>query len=269
MGQVPDEDYRTLSTEHFRVTFPAHLESLGRRAAARAEAAYDGLSEALVDPGGGRIDLLVTDNSDLSNGFASVKPSRRITVFAVPPTDGFQLAYYDDWLELVITHELAHIVHLDYSGTWLGRVGRAVFGRAPVFWPLFPEQATPDWVIEGLATWYESRLTSAGRVRGTFHEMQIRTAVLEGRFEGIDEASGRSPLWPGGNRPYLYGSLFFDYLLDRYGEDRMSDFVEAVGGQWVPYRIDAAGRSAFGLSFSDAWREWEAALTQRYAGARR
>ena len=68
------------------------------------------------------------------------------------------------------------------------------------------------------------------------------------------------------NRPYLYGSLFFDYLLDRYGEDRMSDFVEAVGGQWVPYRIDAAGRSAFGLSFSDAWREWEATLTQRYAG---
>jgi Tol biopolymer transport system component len=263
-GQAPHEDYRTLSTEHFRVTFPAHLESLGRRAAARAEAAYEGLAEALGEPAAGRIDLLVTDNSDLSNGFASVRPSRRMTVYAVPPTDGFQLAYYDDWLELVITHELAHIVHLDHSGTLLGKVGRAVFGRAPVHWPLFPGQATPDWVIEGLATWYESQLTDAGRVRGTFHEMQIRTAILEGRFEGISEASGRSPLWPGGNRPYLYGSAFFDYLLGRHGEGRMNDFVEAVGGQWVPYRIDAAGRSAFGVSFSDAWREWEADLTQRY-----
>jgi Tol biopolymer transport system component len=263
-AQAPHEDYRTLSTQHFRVTFPAHLESLGRRAAGHAEVAYDGLTDALGEPGDGRIDLLVTDNSDLSNGFASIKPSRRMTVYAVPPTDGFQLAYYDDWLELVITHELAHIIHLDYTNTLLGKVGRAVFGRAPVDWPLFPEQATPNWVIEGLATWYESRLTNAGRVRGTYQEMQIRTAILEGRFEGIGEASGRSPLWPGGNRPYLYGSLLFDYLLDRYGEDRMSSFVEAVGGQWVPYRIDAAGRSAFGVSFSEAWRDWEATLRQRY-----
>ena len=265
-GQAPNEDWRTLTTEHFRVTFPVYLESLGRKAATRAEVAYEGLSDVLLEPGEGRIDLLVTDNSDISNGFAAVKPSRRITVFAAPPTDGFQLGYYDDWLELMITHELAHIFHLDKTGTLLGRVGRAVFGRGPTLWPLFPELATPQWVIEGLATWYESRLTTAGRVRGTFHEMQIRTAVLEGRFEGIDQASGRSPLWPGGNRSYLYGSLFFDYLVGRYGEARMGAFVEAVGGQWVPYRIDAAGRSAFGVSFSGAWREWEDDLTQRYRG---
>ena len=264
-GQAPDEDWRTITTEHFRVTFPAHLESLGRQAAGHAELAYVQLSDVLLDFGEGPIDLLVTDDSDLSNGFARLKPSRRITVFAAPPTDGLQLGYYDNWLELVITHELAHIAHLDHTGTVLGKVGRAVFGRAPTQWPLFPELAVPNWVIEGLATWYESRLTR-GRVHGTFHEMQLRTAVLEGRFEDIGQASGRSPLWPGGNRPYVYGSLFFDHLVERYGEDRMTAFVEAVGGQWVPYRIDAAGRSAFGVSFSDAWRTWEDELTGRYLG---
>jgi Tol biopolymer transport system component len=264
-AQAPDEDWRTLGTEHFRVTFPEHLEGLGRRAAAWAEVAYAGLSAELREPRSGTIDLLVTDNSDLSNGFATVRPTRRITVYAVPPTDGFQLAYYDDWLELVITHELAHIVHLEYTGTVLGKVGRAVFGNAPADWPLFPESAAPDWTIEGLATWYESRLTGAGRVRGTYHEMQLRTAVLQGRFESIGEASGRSPEWPGGNRSYLYGSLFFDYLTERYGEERMGDFVDAIGGQWVPYRIDASGRSAFGVSFSEAWREWEDDLERRYA----
>lgn len=200
-GAGPDEDWRTLTTEHFRVTFPEDLESVGRRAAARAEAAFEELVGPLPDPGGGRIDLLVTDNSDLSNGFAQVRPSRRITVYAVPPTDGLQLAYYDDWLELVITHELAHVLHLDHTQNVIGTVGRGLFGRAPTDWPLFPELATPDWVIEGLATWYESRFTGAGRVKGTFHEMQIRTAVLEGRFEGIGEASGRSPVWPGGTAP--------------------------------------------------------------------
>ncbi|NIX22337.1 MAG: hypothetical protein GWN07_21890, partial [Actinobacteria bacterium] len=69
-------------------------------------------------------------------------------------------------------------------------------------------------------TWYESRLTEAGRTRGSYHEMQIRTAALEGRFESIGQAAGESPLWPGGNRPYVYGSLFFDFLLERHGEER-------------------------------------------------
>jgi hypothetical protein len=264
-AQAPDEDWRTLETEHFRVTFPRGLETLGRRAAARAEAAYEGLERTLLDPGGGTIDLLVTDNVDVSNGWAQVKPSRRVTVYATQPTDGLQLAYYDDWLDLVITHELAHVFHLDHTSNPIGRLGRAVFGRAPTDWPLFPGVSTPDWVIEGLATWYESKLTDAGRLRGTYHEMEIRTAILEGRFESLGQASGRSPLWPGGNRSYLYGSVFFEYLTERYGEDAMSSFVEAVAGQWIPFRIDAAARTAFGVSFSDAWGEWEEGLGRRYA----
>ena len=263
-AQAPDEDWRTLETEHFRVTFPAHLETLGRRAADRAEVAYAELAGALVEPPGRRIDLLVTDHTDLSNGFAQVLPSNRITIVARPPVDSPSLAPFDEWLELVITHELTHIVHLDYTRTPLGRLGRAVLGRAEDGWPLFPGLATPTWVIEGLATWYESHLTNAGRVQGTYHEMVLRTAILEGRFESLGQASGASPLWPAGTRPYAYGSLFFDHLLERYGEERMKAFVEAVAGQWIPYRLDAAGRAAFGVSLTDAWEAWEDELRERY-----
>ena len=263
-AQAPDEAWRTLETEHFRVTFPAHLETLGRRAADRAEVAWAKLADALVEPPGRRIDLLVTDHTDLSNGYAQVTPSNRVTVIARPPVDGPTLAPFDDWLELVITHELAHIVHLDYTRTPFGRIGRGVFGRADDAWPLFPGLAMPSWVIEGLATWYESRLTGAGRLRGTYHETVLRTAVLEGRFESLGQASGASPLWPGGTRSYAYGSLFFDHLLQRYGEERMTAFVEAVAGQWIPYRLDAAGRDAFGVSLTDAWEAWREELEERY-----
>jgi hypothetical protein len=264
-AQAPDEDWRTLETEHFRVTFPAHLEALGRRAGDRAEVAYAALAEAFIEPPGRRIDLLVSDHTDLSNGYAQVLPSNRIVIFARPPLDGPTIMPFDDWLELVITHELAHIVHLDHTELWLGRLARGVFGRADSGWPFFPALGSPGWVIEGLATWYESRLTDAGRVRGTFHETVLRTAVLEGRFESIGQASGASPLWPGGTRAYAYGSLFFAHLLERYGEDRMADFAEAVAGQWVPYRLDAAGRSAFGVSLSDAWETWAQELRARYS----
>ena len=265
VAQAPDESWRTIRTDHFRVTFPEHLELLGRRAADRAEVAYDALSAAFLEPPNGLIDLLVTDHTDVSNGFAQVTPSDRITVFARPPVDALNLGHFDDWMELVITHELAHIVHLDRADTLLGRFLRGVFGRVPTEWPFFPGLGTPGWVTEGIATWYESRLTESGRVRGTYHEMQLRTAIIEGRFEGVGQASGRSPVWPEGNRAYAYGSLFFDYLVGRYGESSVADFAEAVSGQWIPYRMNAAGRSAFGASISDAWDEWGTSLTDEYS----
>ncbi|NNL30437.1 MAG: hypothetical protein HKO77_05410 [Gemmatimonadetes bacterium] len=258
VAQAPDEDWRTLETAHFRVTFPAELEALGREAADRAERAYDELEQHFIEPPDDRIDLLLTDHADVSNGFAAVTPSNRITIFARPPTEALSLGFADEWLELVITHELAHIIHLDHVVNPIGRLGRAFFGRVPAEWPFFPELGTPRWVIEGIATWYESRLTQAGRARGSFLEMQLRTAALEGRFESIGQAAGESPVWPSGNRPYLYGTMFFDYLLDKHGEDRMSAFVDAVGGQWIPYRLDAAGRSAFGASLTEEWKVWEA-----------
>jgi Tol biopolymer transport system component len=264
LAQAPDESWRTIRTDHFRVTFPERLEPLGRRAADRAEVAYAALSSAFLEAPGGLIDVLVTDHTDVSNGFAQVTPSDRITVFARPPVDALNLGHFDDWMELVITHELAHIVHLDRTDTLLGKVLRGLFGRTPTEWPYFPGLATPGWVTEGIATWFESSLTQSGRVRGTYHEMQLRTAILEGRFENFGQASGSSPVWPEGNRAYAYGSLFFGHLVDRYGEGSVADFAEAISGQWIPYRLNAAGRSAFGVSISDAWEEWRTSLVAKY-----
>ena len=249
----PDESWRTLKTEHFRVTFPEHLEDLARRAADRAEWAHARLSEQFVQGPRETIDLVVTDHIDASNGYATPFPSNRIVLYARTPVDSFLLGYFDDWMELLIVHELTHIFHLDRSGRYsvrrlLGRIPVPVFG--------FPAIATPLWVIEGIATWYESALTGEGRVLGTYHNMVLRTAALEGRFESIGQAGGWSSQWPGGLRVYVYGSMFFEHLMRKYGRDRMSAFVEAVEGQWIPYRLNAAGRNAFGASLSNEWTAW-------------
>ena len=159
----------TLETEHLRVTYPEPLLELARRAGQRGEVAWAHLAETFVDPPKGKVDLLLTDHTDISNGFARIFPSNRIVIFAPPPVDGFGLPHMDEWLELVITHELAHVFHEDYA-EGLSALFRGVFGRAPLEWPFFPGSATPGWVVEGLATFYESEFTQAGRVRGSFHE---------------------------------------------------------------------------------------------------
>ncbi len=263
-GQAPDENWRTLQTEHFRVTFPAGMEDLARRAGDRAERAYTNLSATLIDPPGGKLDVLLTDHADFSNGFANALPFNRITVYARPPMEGFNLSHFDDWMETVITHELTHIFHLDHAG-WLGSAARRVFGRVSASWPTFPAYTVPGWVTEGIATYYESALTESGRVRGSFHDMALRTAALEGRLDRIDQISGRSPDWPAGDRIYIYGAAFFDHLSEEYGQERVGEFVDAVANQLFPYRLDSGAKDSFGVSFSEEFAHWVGAMEAGYA----
>jgi hypothetical protein len=256
----PNEHWMTLQTAHFRVHYPRGLDELGRRAAVRAERAWSGLAQGLVAPPRGRVDLVVSDNVDASNGYATPLPTNRVVVFAHPPVDEPLLSFYDDWMQLVISHELTHIFHLDY-GRGPFRALREVLGRSPI---AFPNLFTPGWTKEGLAVYEESRLTRAGRLRGSLHEMEIRTAVLEDRFFSIDRASGSPARWPGPYTQYTYGSEFMRWLGERYGDDRVREFVRVTGRRLVPYRLDAAARTAFGVTLATAWGQWHGELQVRY-----
>ena len=167
----PRGPYRTLRTTHIALHYPKALDSLARLAAVHAERAYTQLSMELVPPRG-VIDVLLTDNTDVSNGYATIFPSNRVVVYAVPPLNSRELRFHDDWLRMVITHELAHVFHLDRArGVW--RVGRALFGRNPLF---FPNAFTPSWVKEGLAVHYESSLSGSGRVVSTVFPAMLGAA---------------------------------------------------------------------------------------------
>jgi len=83
---APYHHWRTLETEHFRVHVHTGLEREGRVAAAAAERAFGKLSNELTAPRG-RIDLVLSDDADYSNGFASVVPSNRVVIFATPPIE--------------------------------------------------------------------------------------------------------------------------------------------------------------------------------------
>ncbi|HSJ63263.1 MAG TPA: hypothetical protein VK922_05065, partial [Gemmatimonadaceae bacterium] len=219
----------------------------------------------VADAPGGSIDIVIADNVDYSNGYATPFPSSRIVIYAHPPTDVLELAYSRDWIELVVTHELAHIFHLDVSGG-LGRLVRAIFGRVPAPWPVFNALATPVWSIEGLAVGVESAVTGLGRVHGSYHEMVVRTAALEDEIDSIDRLTSASPRWPGGSRVYIYGSLFMDYLARRFGPDASARIVRSTAGAIIPPPLwfGGVGRNALGMSFRDAYRDWSAELTERY-----
>ncbi|HEV7838122.1 MAG TPA: hypothetical protein VGO75_08670 [Gemmatimonadaceae bacterium] len=253
----PNDDWRTIQTRHFRVHFTPALEQEARRAAVNAERAYTELSSELVPPRG-TIDLVVSDNVDYVNGYATPFPSNRIVVFAHPPTDVSGLRSYDDWNSLVITHELTHIFHLDRSrGIW--RFGQAIFGRNPL---LFPNAYEPSWVIEGLAVYFESRLTGYGRLESSEHSMVARAAVLANSLPTLQELSPGTSRFPGGEVVYIYGSLLFDYLSRTRGPGSIRDFIERGAKTPFPFFLTPTSRGAFGMSFETAWKRWRDSLAR-------
>jgi hypothetical protein len=247
----PDKRYYTLRTQHFYIHFTTETEPTARRIAIDAERAYAQLASELHPPRG-PIDVLVSDDVDFSNGSATPFPTNRIVVYANPPIQSSSLRFTDDWAAMVITHELTHIFHLDRTrGLW--RVGQYVFGRSPY---LFPNEYEPSWLTEGLAVYYESRFTGAGRIAGSEHRMLARASAIDHSFPSLAEASLAAPRFPFGETAYGYGSLFIDYLAKTRGAPSIRRFIDKASADVIPFLIDLQARQGFGISFTRAYREW-------------
>jgi hypothetical protein len=247
----PDVRYLRFDTEHFRVVFPDGMEDFARRAAAAAEWAYAGLSDGFVEPPPGRIALVIADPTDFPNATATPIPSNRVVLLATPDIASSTLNYYTDWVDVTLAHELTHIFHLGRAdGIW--RIGQAVLGRAPFLFPAFYQ---PRWVIEGLATYYESRLTGAGRAYGSRFPSLLAAAAAGGAFRPVDGADGISPIWPAGHTPYAYGGLFFRAMAERHGDAALGEFVRR-GARRLPYLANWAAGEPFGATLTGAWNEW-------------
>ena len=258
---APHRSYRTIRTPHFYVHFTTITEPLARRIAVDAERAHAQLAAELHPPRG-PIDIVVTDDADVSNGSATPFPTNRIIIYANPPLQASSLRFTDDWGAMVVTHELVHVFHLDRSrGIW--RLGQWLFGRSP---DLFPNEYAPSWLIEGLAVYYESRLTGAGRIYGSEHAMIARASAVDHSFPALNQVSLASPSFPFGQSAYAYGSLFLDFLAKTRGTQRVGDFVEKESATIIPFWLDLPARRAFGVSFARAYRDWRDSLLRSVSG---
>jgi hypothetical protein len=262
----PRGPVRTIPTAHFRVHFRADSgnasEAIARDAAGLAERAYRQLAREFAPPAG-PIDLLLADNVDFSNGFAQVFPTNRIVVYAVPPIEAIELRSYTDWLQLVITHELTHIFHLDRArGIWA--LGRAILGRNPV---LFPNALTPSWVKEGLAIQYESKFTGMGRVYAAESQAAGRAAAAAGALPPMSQWSAATSRYPRGGTAYAYGALLMTEARRVGGDSGMRRFVDATASYPIPFLLNRAAHIGFGRSFTSLWSDVSNSLSVQAVAA--
>ena len=263
----PHLHFQTVSTGKVSVHFHQGLEAMAREAVTLATEILTAHEER-YGRRVGRVHVVLVDDRDDPNGFATPLPFPLVTIRVVAPAGDDDFGNHEGWLRLVLAHELAHIVHLDEARGLVG-FGRDLLGRAPY---LFPNALTLSWMIEGLATYEETDLTAFGRGRNPDSRMVVRMAALEERFPSEGQAIYGLDAWPGGQAPYLFGEAFLRRLTETEGLDTLPRLGRQHAGQVIPFLDDRTAKKVTGASFHTHWKAWENEATasfEREAEARR
>jgi WD40-like Beta Propeller Repeat len=255
----PTKVYRSIETEHFTIHYYEPLGDVARRLAVVAERAHRTLAPALGHEPDHKTLLVVVDDTDSANGFASVIPRPAVTVYATGPTGYNDLEDHDDWLYGLIAHEYTHILHLD-TMEGLPTVYNRIFGRT---WA--PNQVMPRWLIEGVATYEESKRSAGGRARGTRFDQVLRIARQGNQELRLDEVSGAPRRYPHGNAVYIYGSNFLQYIFDRFGDDTVRKMAHVSGGHAPPFAVNRQIAKVVGRPFTELYGDWNGYLRDRYS----
>jgi len=165
-----------------------------------------------------------------------------------------------DWLELVLSHEFFHIVHLDKaSGAPLHL--RGVLGRLLQF---FPNVLEPAWIVEGLAVYNESQPGGGyGRLQRSYYEGMIHAEVDRG-LRSLREVNAEGRGFPL-NRDYLYGSYFFAFLAERYGPSAIRAFIDNYSANVVPFKVESNPVAVTWKGMDALWLDYQAWLRERFA----
>jgi hypothetical protein len=254
----PSVPWNTLETEHFSIHYIPELRAIAWEFAGIAETMQAILAERIGWEEPGKTQLVITDTADSPNGNATIFPYKTVNLRISPPEADSALDDSADWFRTLFTHEYTHILQLDMVHgipRWL----RAIFGNV-----VSPNSLQPIWMIEGYATYQETKRSARGRGRATYSEMLLRSASLAGEFPAIDQASGGQTDWPAGAIPYIFGVKFHQYLEARFGEAALTQLYQEYSGRLIPYCININAKKVLGQRLPRLWREWQQDLAKKY-----
>jgi Tol biopolymer transport system component len=252
----PDLTWRTIKTEHFLIHFHQGEEQLADEFSSMVEEVYDTMVDEIRWEPRRRTELVLVDRTDGANGYARVVPYNAIVIYVTAPKEDSTLNYYEDWNTAIFTHELTHVLHMD-ANHGIVRAARSVVGRIAS-----TNDLSPWWMVEGLATFQETRHTPGGRGRAAWPDMIKRTAVVETDFPPLGNLDGLQPRPPGGNLRYLFGQDFIQYIADTHGEDAWTRWVHIYGSS-LPYLLP--GKKVFGEPITRMYKGWRDHLGERYS----
>ncbi|RMF15430.1 MAG: hypothetical protein D6761_07885 [Candidatus Dadabacteria bacterium] len=216
------------------------------------------------------IHIVVNTDNDFTNGLTTVMPRNTIRLYPRPPRRPSLLQPTNDWLGLLLVHEMLHVWHLDQH-RMPATLFRKIFGRVllPTIgingtdWPIpvavFPNALLPDTLTEGYAVLTESRLMGGlGRANSPEARTLIGNMARDRGLPAIGDAIGFRRAFPAGGTPYLLGGAFHEWLLERDPDAWRTLYdANALGVPPVFWGLPAV--AVWDAFPADLWNEWRQA----------
>lgn len=242
----PDRKYNIWRLPHFDLIYDAEHQQLAEIYASRLEGSVSYLSKYFTQFPEKSV-IVLSDQTDLTNGFATPIPYNTMGVYPVLPPINESIGSYGDWAYELLIHESTHLSSMHYRRDAMKGL-YYIFGTV-----ISPNLLMPRWWLEGVAVDMETRLSAHGRLRSPQQDASLRALVNESQWSSLELADineQQIPSWPYGGRPYLFGSLFWSDLIAEKGPEIVDQLHQAQGGR-VPYFINSPAEEILGADYSD------------------
>lgn len=217
---------KSSSSAHFNYIYKKELSAMIPETAVIAEALYDTLSRLLGTTPMSRINLLLTDQSDITNGLATPLLNPTVNIYLTFPDQSFTAKNYD-WTTFVLSHELTHIFQTTSVNP---KCLKACYNNILYL----GYSGLPSYMLEGLAVYNESTIQK-GRLHDTHFESILRTMIIDKAVQPLDRATAYfNRNWPFSTLSYLYGAYIVDEYVNEYNVP-LPKFVRTDKWACLPY----------------------------------
>ena len=188
--------------------------------------------------------------TDTANGWSNAFMKNSIFLYLYPPDRYSTLSSYKNWEFGLHVHEYTHSTQIGQARGF-PRVMNLIFGDF-----YFIGGTVPTWMIEGAAVYSESVSEGKGRLSSPLYKKYLYSFFDAGTELKLGELSGVTDHWLGGNLPYLYGTFFYAYLIEKVGADGMKRFFEELSDDFFPFLMTRAGKMAFHKSIYGMYKDF-------------
>lgn len=214
--------------------------------------------------------IMLTDWEDDGNGGVSALPYTYIHVCMAPLNMSQFVSPSTERYDHLFKHEYTHVVMTDKANKQ-DRMWRKFNGNKIVRNSQYPLSAVwsyldvprwyaPRWFHEGIACFMETWLTNgSGRALGGYDETYFRTQIKNGKelysIVGL-ETEGTTSDFQEGATAYLYGTRFVNYLVLKYGFQKLVALYNRTDDSKTFY--GSQFKKVYGLTMREAWDNWQA-----------
>ena len=253
----PKLPWYTLETPHFSIHYTQETEVAAKEAQTFVEDIFHKITRKLKYTPPDKIDLIFVNNDDSVNGYADYfRQTIVIEVSSIPSSElgpFHRLPLYD-----MITHEMTHIIHLtmNFAPDTIYSLTKRLTAKG-IFYP--------QYLIEGLAVYYEKAVADSGRLYNGSFEAMLMAFAKSNNFPKLTQLATPSMLrWPMGEGKYYVGSKFVEYLSETYGPEKLVESFQKFTGPLFAAGYDQAFYDSFQTTIERAYLDFVSLQKNKY-----